>query len=895
VYTVESINNSFVVKSDGVPLFGGVNSDYCIKKKDVFTLCIASLVNPEDHFTITTKNAGKNNIKDLFIDVVDAIYGVDVGDHIRNLNSPSEYSVGSVGKAFIMSRNDIPYYCGPRNSLIVRTDSRKTYLYDKHTMELVQELKIKETDKNNLTEIYEDVVEHGQSVSDSKGLNYIGAWNADSNTPDISATDPINGDYYKVSVAGSTNLNGITDWKAGDWLIFNGNVWEKVDQTESVSSVNGEVGTIVLNPDHLDDSLTSHKFISVEELNKLAGIESGATADQTDQEIKTAYENNSDTNAFTDNYKDKLDGIEDNAEVNNILDENAEALVSGLETTLHKHDYNKLLNLPEIPDELTDLIGTLDDITDGSTYVKTTNDFTDTEKAKLSSIEEGATGDMSDAEIKIAYENNADTNAFTDAEKTKLASLEGTKFLGLYTDLISLQTAHPSPSIGSYAHVDSGAGQDTKVYIWDNGDSQYIEQVGDVATETAESIKTKYESNDDTNAFTDSEKSKLTGIETGAEVNQTDSEIKTQYENNANTNAFTDAYKAKLDGIEEGAVASDGHEELDQVVADLATMQQDGIIVAVNGQFRLLTVEEFFNSMPRIISVPDKTNIYNGESFVYQVDTTGESLLYQLNNFPEGMTISASGLIQYIGIEGNYTDIEVVVSNSYGEVKQNINLYVSGPQLGSEIMHANLNDLMIGENYNSSGNWFNHQNSRIFKKGSNNSKPERVQNYLNGKDVIFFDGDDDYLRDHNEYAKYVGSVVILFYPDVPHGQYGQIFGNYGEGLHIALNQLSGMNHFSFDGQGNEKAKYTLNGTDYTDFVEESNQYPWVNNQWNKLYVEFENPREVEEMTIGSLYPDFSLGSYQFRGYIAMMAIYDSALTPQQVTESFNWIYDEYGI
>lgn len=33
---------------------------------------------------------------------------------------------------------------------------------------------------------------------------------------------------------------------------------------------------------------------------KLDGIESGATADQSDAEIKTAYENNSDTNAFTD-------------------------------------------------------------------------------------------------------------------------------------------------------------------------------------------------------------------------------------------------------------------------------------------------------------------------------------------------------------------------------------------------------------------------------------------------------------------------------------------------------------------------------------------------------------------------------------------------------------------
>ena len=46
---------------------------------------------------------------------------------------------------------------------------------------------------------------------------------------------------------------------------------------------------------------------------KLDGIEASATADQTDAEIKTAYENNSDTNAFTDALLTKLNGIEDSA------------------------------------------------------------------------------------------------------------------------------------------------------------------------------------------------------------------------------------------------------------------------------------------------------------------------------------------------------------------------------------------------------------------------------------------------------------------------------------------------------------------------------------------------------------------------------------------------------
>jgi hypothetical protein len=48
-------------------------------------------------------------------------------------------------------------------------------------------------------------------------------------------------------VAGNTNLNGITDWVAGDWAIFNGSVWEKVDNTEAVISVNGQTGVVVLD------------------------------------------------------------------------------------------------------------------------------------------------------------------------------------------------------------------------------------------------------------------------------------------------------------------------------------------------------------------------------------------------------------------------------------------------------------------------------------------------------------------------------------------------------------------------------------------------------------------------------------------------------------------------
>ena len=78
------------------------------------------------------------------------------------------------------------------------------------------------------------------------GVSYQGAWNASTNSPTLTSSVGSKGYYYVVSVAGSTNLNGVTDWNIGDWAIFNGTVWQKIDNTDAVTSVNGLTGTVVL-------------------------------------------------------------------------------------------------------------------------------------------------------------------------------------------------------------------------------------------------------------------------------------------------------------------------------------------------------------------------------------------------------------------------------------------------------------------------------------------------------------------------------------------------------------------------------------------------------------------------------------------------------------------------
>ena len=78
-------------------------------------------------------------------------------------------------------------------------------------------------------------------------VNYEGTWNASTNTPTLVSSVGTKGDYYVVSTTGTTNLNGITTWTQGDWAIFNGSAWEKVDNTDLVSSVAGRTGAVTLS------------------------------------------------------------------------------------------------------------------------------------------------------------------------------------------------------------------------------------------------------------------------------------------------------------------------------------------------------------------------------------------------------------------------------------------------------------------------------------------------------------------------------------------------------------------------------------------------------------------------------------------------------------------------
>ena len=148
---------------------------------------------------------------------------------------------------------------------------------------------------------------------------------------------------------------------------------------------------------------------------KLDGIESSATADQTGAQIKTAYQ--AETNAFTDAQFTKLANIETSADVTDATNVNAAGALMLSDTTtaglgIVVDEDNMASDLAtKVPtqqsvkayvdaqvatkDALSELSGDMDDISDGTTFVKTANNFTDALKTSLETMEDSA--DVTDA------------------------------------------------------------------------------------------------------------------------------------------------------------------------------------------------------------------------------------------------------------------------------------------------------------------------------------------------------------------------------------------------------------------------------------------------------------------------------------------------------------------
>ena len=352
---------------------------------------------------------------------------------------------------------------------------------------------------------------------------------------------------------------------------------------------------------------------------KLSGIESGATADQSNAEIRAAVEAASDSNVFTDADHSKLNAIEASADVTDATNVAAAGAL--------------------MDSEVTDLAG-IKAVTISTLQVKPSEGaFENGDKTKLDAIEAGATADQSNAEIRAAVEAASDSNVFTDADHTKLNGIEASadvtdatnvtaagalmdseltniaavKALNqgltttsdvtfadiLVTGNLTVQGTRTELQVATLnvedlnitvasGSADSAAADGAGLTIaganesltWDHGNSRFnfsddLHIVGNItvsgnvdgrdvasdgskldgiessatADQTGAEIKTALFNESDTNNLTDTLLSKLNGIEASATADQTAAEIRTLVDGASDSNVFTDALKTKLDGI----------------------------------------------------------------------------------------------------------------------------------------------------------------------------------------------------------------------------------------------------------------------------------------------------------------------------------------------------------
>ena len=116
-------------------------------------------------------------------------------------------------------------------------------------------------------------------------MEYQGTWDADTNTPTLASGTGSPGDVYRVSVAG-TALS--LTFEVGDYVIYNGSTWEKSDTTDSVASVNGYTGNVVLDSEdvglgNVDNTSDANKPVSTATQTALDGKEDTITAGTTSQ------------------------------------------------------------------------------------------------------------------------------------------------------------------------------------------------------------------------------------------------------------------------------------------------------------------------------------------------------------------------------------------------------------------------------------------------------------------------------------------------------------------------------------------------------------------------------------------------------------------------------------
>ena len=389
---------------------------------------------------------------------------------------------------------------------------------------------------------------------------------------EASATADQTGAEIKTALFNESDTNNLTDTLLSKLNGIEANATADQTGAEIKSAYEGESDTNAFTDALLsklngieagattDQDLSSYQLQPSEgafadgDKTKLDGIEASATADQSGAEIKTALFNESDTNNLTDTLLSKLNGIEASADVTdtaNVKSNLPAGVISGSAA-----DARTQLGVDAAgTDNSTDVTlgGTPDYITiSGQTITRNQIDLTS-----------DVTGILPVSNMAATALTTVQTAA-NESAHLALTAQEGDVVVRSDENKTYMHNGGTAGTMADYTLLATPTDAVTSV----NGNTGVVTVVENVTTNlsaTATNSSLTVNSSDGTDAslpaattsawgvMTDEDKTKLDGIESNATADQSDSEIRTSYENNSDTNAFTDTLLSKLNGIASSA------------------------------------------------------------------------------------------------------------------------------------------------------------------------------------------------------------------------------------------------------------------------------------------------------------------------------------------------------
>jgi hypothetical protein len=159
-------------------------------------------------------------------------------------------------------------------------------------------------------------------------MEYKGTWSANSNNaPTLADGIGDTGDVYRVRTAGTINLgSGAISFSVGDYVVYNGSVWEKSDTTDSVPTVFNRTGNIEAQAgDYSASQVTNDSTVT------------GDFVDDALNTLKTSVDAKADTTTVTSQLANKSD-VGHNHDSRYYTESEVDTLLGGKANTSHNHD-----------------------------------------------------------------------------------------------------------------------------------------------------------------------------------------------------------------------------------------------------------------------------------------------------------------------------------------------------------------------------------------------------------------------------------------------------------------------------------------------------------------------------------------------------------------------------